>query len=145
MLITQKSSMQNVCVCVCTCECMCGCVYLHGCACVVVSSWCIKTVSNSKPSEKKKLPRLFNVFLFFFFFVISKKKYIYIIYTCSYMWKDWFALIWRYGHLLKWLSQAFCYCCCCWKMNMMVKINLGNVVRVHLPFLSFIQPREILL
>ncbi len=28
---------------------------------------------------------------------------------------------------------------------MNIEINLGNVVRVHLPFLYFIQPREIIL
>lgn len=52
---------------------MCANACVFGFICMGVHAWlCVvdapifRTVSNSKPSEKKKLPRLFNVFLFIY-------------------------------------------------------------------------------
>lgn len=63
--------MQRVCVCANACVFVFICMGVHAWLCVVHAP-IFKTVSNSKLSEKKKLPRLFNVFFIF--------KYIYILY-----------------------------------------------------------------
>ncbi len=64
-------------VCVCVCECMCVCLFAWVCMCVIHPP-IFKTVSNSKPSEKKKLLSLFHIFFYL-------KIEINIIYTCSCM------------------------------------------------------------
>lgn len=59
-------------VCFCTHMCMCACM----CGCVWVLTPIIKTVSNSEPSEKEKLPDLFR------FFLKTCVKRV----TCSFIW-----------------------------------------------------------
>lgn len=125
--------MQRVCVCVCANACVFViiCMGVHAWLCVVHAP-IFKTVSNSKLSEKKKLPRLFNVFFIF------KNIYIYYIYLFIYV-KRLICSNMKIRAFVNDLAKLFIL------LVMNIEINLGNVVRVHLPFLYFIQPREILL